>query len=46
LRSFTEGKKLYREGKKTLAKEHFTRAINLWDKNYMAMVYLTFHKLG
>lgn len=42
---FYRGKKPYGEGKRTLAKEHFTRAINLWDKNYMAMVYLTFINL-
>jgi predicted Zn-dependent protease len=42
---FYRGKKLYGEGKKALAKEHFTKAINLWDKNYMAMVYLTFINL-
>jgi predicted Zn-dependent protease len=42
---FHKGEKLYREGKKTLAKEHFTRAIDLWDKNYMAMVYLSFINL-
>lgn len=44
-KEFYKGKKLYEQGRRTLAKEHFTRAINLWDKNYMAMVYLTFINL-
>ncbi|WP_448587617.1 M48 family metalloprotease [Thermocrinis sp.] len=36
---FYKGKKLYREGRKDLAYRHFLRAVELWNKNYEAMLY-------
>ncbi|WP_333784080.1 M48 family metalloprotease [Thermocrinis sp.] len=41
LDEFYKGKKLYKEGRKDLAYRHFFRSVELWDKNYMPMVYLS-----
>ncbi|WP_448583788.1 M48 family metalloprotease [Thermocrinis sp.] len=38
---FSKGKKLYKEGRKDLAYRHFLRSVELWEKNYQAMVYIS-----
>jgi len=38
---FSRGKKLYQEGNKDLAYRHFLKSVELWERNYVAMLYLS-----